>query len=350
MTRSRPPKPTHRPSQRPTPSPVAPSSPNRNPYALNPNPEVVDPRWLLKALGLILLLALACGYLTLCVLFYQGQWQLVLHPSRSTPAPAAIAGTPIVAIHFGLDESATPQLTGWWIPSPPLSSQAPLFGSTTVLYLPSGDGSLADSDAPVTLVALHSAGLSIFAFDYRGYGQSAPLHPNQRRMEQDAASAWQYLTDSRHLLSSQIVLYGTGVGAALATQLAAQHPQAPALILSVPRPDLLALVRADSRSRLLPVRLLFHDRFEIVPTLSTLSTPKLLIVSGHSGPGSHPGASNETALYRNATNPKFTLYLSTTPADNPAMLQQALTRFFDQYLPTSPDTKPPTAPQLPTLR
>jgi hypothetical protein len=32
------------------------------------------------------------------------------------------------------------------------------------------------------------------------------------------------------------------------------------------------------------------------------------------------------------------------------MLQQALTRFFDQYLPTSPDTKPRTAPQLPTLR
>jgi uncharacterized protein len=187
MTRSRPP----RPSQRPTPFPAAQSSPNRNPYALNPNPEVVDPRWLLKALGLILLLALVCGYLTLCVLFYQGQWQLVLHPSRSTAAPAAIAGTPIAPVRFGLDESAMPQLTGWWIPAPPLPSQGRLSSGTTVLYLPGGEGSLADSDAPATLAALHTADLSIFAFDYRGYGQSALLHPNQRRMQQDAASAWQ---------------------------------------------------------------------------------------------------------------------------------------------------------------
>jgi len=350
MTRSRPPKPMHRPSQRPPSSPAAQSSPNRNPYALNPNPEVVDPRWLLKALGLILLLALVCGYLTLCVLFYQGQWQLVLHPSRSTPAPAAIAGTPIVPIHFGPDESATPQLTGWWIPAPPLAS------GTTVLYLPSGDGSLADSDAPATLAALHTTGLSVFAFDYSGFGQSAPLHPNQRHMEQDAASAWQYLTNSRHLAPSQIVLFGSGVGAALATQLAAQHPQAPALILSAPQPNLLALVRADSRSKLLPVRLLFHDRFEIAPLLSTLSIPKLLIanskadISGQAAQRSHPGSSDQTALYRSAANPKFTLYLSASPADNPAMLQQAFTRFFDQYLPTSPDTKPRTAPQLPTLR
>ncbi|HEX4652154.1 MAG TPA: alpha/beta hydrolase [Granulicella sp.] len=351
MTRSRPPQPTHRPSQRPTPSPAAKSSPPRNPYALNPNPEVVDPRWLLKAIGLMVLLALVCGYLSLCVLFYQGQWQLVLHPSRSTPAPAAIAGTPIVPIHFGIDESAMPQLTGWWIPAPPLASQGPLYGGTTILYLPSGDGSLADSDAPITLAALHAAGLNVFAFDYRGFGQSAPLHPNQRRMQQDAAFSWQYLTDSRHLAPTQIVLFGTGVGAALATQLAAQHPQAPALILDAPRPNLLQLVAADSRAKLLPVRLLFHDRFELAPTLATLSTPKLLVANSQARQSSHPGSGDQTAaLYRAAANPKFTLHLSASPADNPAMLQQAFTRFFDQYLPTSPDTKPLTAPQLPTLR
>ena len=338
MTRSRPP----RPSKSPNPSPAANPSPNRNPYALNPNPEVVDPRWLLKALGLMLLLALVCGYLTLCVLFYQGQWQLVLHPSRSKPAPATIGGAPIDIVQFGIDESATPQLTGWWIPGAPDSG----YVSSTVLYLPSGDGSLADSDAPAVLAALHATGINVFAFDYRGYGQSAALHPNQQHMQQDASFAWQYLTNSRHLTSTQIVLFGTGVGAALATQLAAQQPQAPALILNAPRPNLLDLVRADARAKLLPVLLLFHDRFEIAPTLSTLPTPKLLLVSRHDGHSDQQTA----ALYRNAADPKFTLYLSASPADNPAMLQQAFTRFFDQYLPTSPDTKPLTTPQLPTLR
>ena len=338
MTRSRPP----RPGKSPNPSPATNPSPNRNPYALNPDPEVVDPRWLLKALGLMLLLALVCGYLTLCVLFYQGQWQLVLHPSRSKPAPSAIGGAPIDIVQFGIDESATPQLTGWWIPAAPDSHYA----SSTVLYLPSGDGSLADSDAPAVLAALHATGINVFAFDYRGYGQSAALHPNQQHMQQDASFAWQYLTNSRHLASTQIVLFGTGVGAALATQLATQQPQAPALILNAPRPNLLDLVRADARTKFLPVRLLFHDRFEVAPTLSRLPTPKLLLVSGHAG---HSDQQTAT-LYRSAANPKFTLYLSATTADNPAMLQQAFTRFFDQYLPASPDTKPLTAPQLPTLR
>src|ERR1700692_2267517 len=115
-----------------------------NPFALNPNPEVVDPLWLLKALAVLVALALGCGYLTLCVLFYQGQWQLVLHPSRSTSAPATIAGEPISVVHFGLDASATPQLTGWWLPTEPIAAYA----AYPVLYLPGGDGSLADSDAP----------------------------------------------------------------------------------------------------------------------------------------------------------------------------------------------------------
>jgi uncharacterized protein len=338
MTRSRP----SRPGKSPNPSPAANPSPNRNPYALNPNPEVVDPRWLLKAIGLMLLLALVCGYLTLCVLFYQGQWQLVLHPSRSKPAPTAIGGAPIDIVQFGIDESATPQLTGWWIPGAPNSGYA----SSTVLYLPSGDGSLADSDAPAILAAFHTTGINVFAFDYRGYGQSAALHPNQQHMQQDVSFAWQYLTNSRHLTSTQIVLFGTGVGAALATQLAAQQPQAPALILNAPRPNLLDLVRNDARAKLLPVLLLFHDRFEIAPTLSTLPTPKLLIVSGHAG---HSDQQTAT-LYRSAANPKLTLYLSASPTDKPAVLEQAFTRFFDQYLPTSPDTKPHTALQLPTLR
>jgi pimeloyl-ACP methyl ester carboxylesterase len=235
-------------------------------------------------------------------------------------------------------------------PLPPPSPARPSSPSTSASTNPGGDGSLANSDAPTTLAALHTAGINVFAFDYRGFGQSAALHPTQRRMQQDTASALQYLTDTRHIAPSQIVLFGTGVGAALATQLVAQHPRAPALILSAPRPDLLDHVRADSRAKLLPVRLLFHDRFEITPTLATLPTPKLLIVSGQTGQSSHPDPNDQTALYRTAADPKFTLYLSASPADNPAMLQQAFTRFFDQYLPTSPDTKPLTAPQLPTLR
>jgi uncharacterized protein len=334
------PRSNQRSSKRPRSASSQPLKPSRNPHT----PKVaasdfVDPGWLLRALGLLLLLALVCGYLTLCALFYQGQWQLVLHPTRSTPAPFTIAGATFQTIHFGIDESATPQLTGWWLPATPGSRYA----ASTVLYLPSGDGSLAHSNAPAILAALHTAGINIFAFDYRGYGQSSTMHPNQQRMQQDAAFAWQYLTTSRAFAPTQIVPFGTGVGAALAAQLAAQHSQIPALIVQDPQPDLLDQVRSDPRTRLLPVRLLFHDRFEIAPTLANLATPKLLVASAAS-----PKQQSAT-LYRGAADPKFTLFLSPS-ADADA---QTFSRFFDQYLstaPAKPDSKTSTVPPLPKGR
>jgi pimeloyl-ACP methyl ester carboxylesterase len=233
--------------------------------------EVVDPAWLLKAIALTILGALLCGYLTICLLFYQGQWQFVLHPTRTATSPQSIAGIPYDLIHFGPDESATPQLTGWWIPSEPGGRYA----KTTLLFLPGSDGSLTDSIP--TLASLHNLGINIFAFDYRGYGQSAPTHPTQQKMTHDADVAWHYLNTTRSIHAQQIVPYGTGVGASLATYLAATHTATAALILDSPQADLLNTALHDHRSSLIPVRLLFHERFPLAEPLSTLQTPKLLL-------------------------------------------------------------------------
>jgi pimeloyl-ACP methyl ester carboxylesterase len=279
--------------------------------------ETVDPAWLLKALALTVLAALFCAYLTFCLLFYQGQWQLVLHPTRTAASPQSIAGIPYELIHFGPDESAVPQLTGWWIASAPGARYA----NTTLLFLPGSDGSLAD--AIPTLASLHNLGINVFAFDYRGYGQSAATRPNQQNMTHDADSAWQYLNISRHIAAQQIVLYGTGVGASLATQLAASHADSPALILDAPHGDLLNAALHDPRSKLVPVRLLFHERFPLAEPLSTLHTPKLLLSRT---------ASRDEA-FRTAADPKRTVELA---APSQALYQQSLTRFLDEYVTPAP--------------
>ena len=275
--------------------------------------EVVDPAWLVKALAFTVLAALFCGYLTFCLLFYQGQWQLVLHPTRTTAAPSTIAGDPCEIIHFGPDESAIPQLTGWWIPSAPGGRYA----NTTLLFLPGSDGSLVDSIP--TLATLHNLGINVFAFDYRGYGQSAATHPNQQNMTHDADSAWQYLNTSRAIPAQQIVLYGTGVGASLATNLALSYVDSPALILDSPHADLLDTALRDHRSNLVPVRLLFHERFPLAEPLSTLHTPKLLLSR----------ATLPDQAFRTAANPKLTVELA-TPSE--ALYNQSLTRFLDEYV------------------
>jgi uncharacterized protein len=279
------------------------------------HPETVDPIWLLKAIGITVLVALICAWLTLNLLFYRGQWQLVLHPTRTTSAPASIAGAPYELIHFGLDETATPQLTGWWIPAPPNARYA----QSTILFLRGGESSLA-SDTQ-TLAALHNLGINVFAFDYRGYGQSADAHPSQEKMTQDADHAWQYLNTSRNIPAHQIIPYGTGVGASLATHLALTHPDVPALVLDSPQADLLDTALRDPRSTLLPVRLLFHERFPLTDLLSGIHTPKLLISTGSSRPSS----------FSTAADPKLTVELS-SPTD--PFYGPALTRFLDEYLPS----------------
>ena len=84
MTPPRPP----RPSQRSTPSPaVKPPSHNAraNPYALNPNSEVVDPRWLLKALALLLLISIPIATGTLDATQKAGTKQSTLRLVTTTP-------------------------------------------------------------------------------------------------------------------------------------------------------------------------------------------------------------------------------------------------------------------------
>jgi pimeloyl-ACP methyl ester carboxylesterase len=292
-----------------------PTSKPAKPTPLQPAPpDVVSPIWLIKAIALTIVAALLCGYLTFCLLFYQGQWQLVLHPTRTTASPASIAGVPYELIRFGPDESATPQLTGWWIPAAPGSRYAAI----TILFLPDGNGSLANFIP--TLASLHNLGLNVFAFDYRGYGQSTPARPSQQSMTQDADSAWQYLTATRSLSAQHIVPYGTGVGASLATHLAANHNTIPALILDTPRADLLDVAIRDPRATLLPVRLLFHERFPLAEPLSTLRTPKLLL--------SRTTAPDQTFLH--ASDPRFTVELASPSA---VLYNQSLTRFLDQYVP-----------------
>ncbi|WP_348269011.1 alpha/beta hydrolase [Edaphobacter paludis] len=303
------------------PRPIA-KPPKRRPQPA-PTPETVDPIWLIKAIAATIAVAMVCGYLALCLLFYQGQWQLVLHPTRTSAAAASIDGTPYQLLHFGPDDSAIPQLTGWWIPAQPTANAR--YADITILFLPPGDGSLSNSIP--TLSALHTLGLNIFAFDYRGYGQSANTHPNQQKMTHDVDSAWQYLTDSRAIAANHIIPYGVGAGASLAANLAAAHPAIPALILDSPHTDLLATARRDPRSGLIPTGLLFHENFPLASPLKTLHTPKLLLFTIQS-----------PAAYTTAAEPRTIARFSTL---SDPLYTQSIASFLDQYIAQSAKPVPP---------
>lgn len=273
-------------------------------------PSTVSGRWLLKAIGAVILMALLCSYVSLMLLYSVGQWQLVLHPDKKAqqqPAPPGL-------IRFGPDESGRPQLTGEWFAAPSNGRYA----NRTILILPSGDGSR--NDLREVIAALHEIGINVFSFDYRGYGLSASVHPNQHRMMEDAESAWQYLVGTRGVAANSIVPYGVGVGASVATRLATEHRDISMLILDSARGDLLETAIRDSRSALLPARWLFHERFPLSQPLAQLDVAKLLITRGED---------QIPSSYQTAAQPKQAVRL---PASGELRLQDIISPFLDMAI------------------
>jgi uncharacterized protein len=282
---------------------------------LAPSQPLVEGRWLLTALLGVLGVAAICAYLTLCLLFYQGQWQVVFQPSGKITSTPATAGLKYDDVRFDFTGAGVPQLTGWWIPANPGSPNA----GRTLLFLHDRTGSLSDTTGQ--LKTLHSLGINIFAIDYRGFGQSMNTHPSEARVYEDADAAWSYLTDIRHLDAKSIVLYGAGIGATVAAEAAIRHPESPAVVLENPAPPALSLIETDARTSVLPVRWLFRDRFEIAPRLRALGVQlrqptEKIVLTGQTSPA--PIIVHDEN--QNRSGPRFLLFLGPAPANDPHYL------------------------------
>jgi hypothetical protein len=256
--------------------------------------------------------AALCAYGTLCLLFYQGQWQMVLHPSRNVASTPAAQRVKFDDVRFDYTETGVAKLDGWWIPAEPASR----WSASTVLYLHSGDGSL--SNCVDDLVTLHSLGINVFAFDYRGFGRSAGTRPGELRMREDAEAAWHYLIDTRHVDGKSIVVYGAGVGASLAADLGAQHHPA-GVVMDGPSEAARQIVGRDARAKILPLWLLLQERFDPTDELRDSTVSKLFL--------DRDGAKARTEqLYRAAALPKEYFEL------RPGEYEPTLRRFFDEIL------------------
>jgi pimeloyl-ACP methyl ester carboxylesterase len=283
------------------------------------NVEVVDPAWLLKALAITVLVAAIFGYLAVCLLVYQGGWQLLLHPSAKIDAtPAAHYET----VHFDAAASGQPRLTGWWIPA-----ESPTPGTPTILFLHDGSGSLSASAS--RLDVLHHASVNIFAIDYRGFGQSDPPHPTEARMSEDAAAALAYLTETRHIPASTIVPYGEGLGAVLAAGLVNGHAELPAVIIDTPDPDAFSRATGDIKARLLPMSLLVQEHFNVAPVLATIGKPKLLLADAIPNTDADRVSKNQ-ALFGSLSYPKMTVTFGQANSDTAYV--QSIERFLDEYV------------------
>jgi pimeloyl-ACP methyl ester carboxylesterase len=257
---------------------------NKQPQTIHNNrhqPPTVPGKWLLKAILLAVAAAAVCGWLTLCLLYWQGAWQLLYHPAQAIARTPASVSLPYEPAAFAATEAGQPRLSGWWIPAGPGAR----YPATTVLYLHGQAGNLGDSvDA---LATLHAVGVNVLAFDYRGYGQSQPVHPSEKNWLQDVDWALAYLTTTRHIPPSAIFLDGRELGADLALEAAVAHPELAGVVLESLVASPVNALFGDPRARLVPARLLLRDRFDTARAAAQLRIPSLWLIGPASA--SHVG-------------------------------------------------------------
>jgi fermentation-respiration switch protein FrsA (DUF1100 family) len=121
---------------------------------------------------------------------------------------------------------------------------------------------------------LYGQGLSVFLFDYRGYGRSQSLRPSEEGLYQDALGAYDYLTRQRMIRPERLVIFGRSLGAAVAAEVALHKPAA-GLILESSFPSIEAVAKFHYGG--LPLHWLLGAEFRLIDRLPQLSLPKLVI-------------------------------------------------------------------------
>ncbi|HPI92717.1 MAG TPA: alpha/beta hydrolase [Deltaproteobacteria bacterium] len=131
------------------------------------------------------------------------------------------------------------RLSGWLVPA-----RNP---RGTVLFCHGNGGNVEDCLDSIRIG--HRLGLTMFVFDYRGYGGSQGT-PTEQGTYTDADAAWDYLVVNRKVPPGDIVIWGRSLGGAVAARTAAHHPAGILII----------------ESTFVSIRELARDRFSWVPS------------------------------------------------------------------------------------
>ncbi len=183
------------------------------------------------------------------------------------PAPwqdrnwARLSGLPLQDVWFQASDHT--KLFGWYVEPAP--------GAPVLLWCHGNAGNIIHRLE--NLAALVQIGLSVFLFDYRGYGRSQGS-PTEDGLYQDALGAYRYLLDSRRIRAERLVLFGRSLGAAVAGDLASRH-KAAGLILESCFPSVEAVARDFYFG--LPAHWLLSARYDLLERLPKINMPILVI-------------------------------------------------------------------------
>ena len=218
--------------------------------------------WLVMA-G-ILAYAGIIGYLML------NQKAMIYHPEgRQVAAPAAKFSLHEQRLSYPSTDGVT--LTAWIVPAKETVEVKGMW----MLICHGNLGNIGFGQRPEFYAYMRDTGLNLFAFDYRGYGDSSGS-PDELGLYADAWASYDYLTKTLHIAPDHIIIFGHSLGSGVAIELAAKVPAAGLIIegayTSVAQ-------RGQELYPLLPIALVASQRFPSIDRIGAITTPKLFLHS-----------------------------------------------------------------------
>jgi fermentation-respiration switch protein FrsA (DUF1100 family) len=243
--------------------------------------------------------------------------QAVYHPSkeiRGTPADLGLSYEWVA-----LETADGERLSAWWVPA-----DSP---RGVLLFCHGNAGNISDRLDSIRI--FNRLGLSVFIFDYRGYGKSSG-HPSEQGTYRDAEAAWNYLIQVRKKDPQEIVVFGRSLGGSIAAWLSRVYKPR-ALILE----SAFSSLGEAARDRLpgILVKLFVPDQYLTIRYLTMVDCPVLILHSR--GDEIIPFRHGE-ALYAAANEPKEFVEIHGSHnqgfLESQPLYEAALDSFLSKYL------------------
>jgi uncharacterized protein len=214
------------------------------------------PRLLSSAVGLAVAYLLLVG----CSMVFEER--LIFFPSRYPSGDWHPVGLQCENVEFATQDGV--RLHGWYCPVP--------YPRCVFLMAHGNAGNITHRVDRITSWQ-QSLNVSVFVFDYRGYGRSDG-QPNEPGVYNDARAAYRWVTADKGIAPEDVVFFGESLGTAVVLQLAMEVPPR-ALILESP---LTSAVEVGQRAfPWLPVRWIMRNRFASIEKIGRYHGPLLII-------------------------------------------------------------------------
>jgi len=215
-------------------------------------------------------LVAAAVYFSATAALWASQSRFIFEPVRTLVVKPGELSFPVADITIAVPSPGTGRETlhAWWMP-------AARSDGKLVLYFHGNEGNVSTSIGETAL--LRSLGYSVLVVDYRGYGQSDGASPSEASVYEDAEAVLDALVDDWRLKPREIYVYGHSLGAAVAIDLAARHPELGGLIVESAFTSIYDMAKLDSKYGIFPVGLLLNQRFESIKKVPQLELPVLYI-------------------------------------------------------------------------